>query len=483
MSRPSRVVERLRAVDISGRIPPHNNDAEAAVLSALMTDGRHVDAVTAVLPTSEPFYGDANRRIYDAILELHRVGQPIDMQTVAEVIKRQDRLQAIGGVSYLVSIVDATPSVANVVAHAKIVREKWRMRRAIERSQIHTAEAYADYGDAQTFLDAAAEEMVAIARDSSDRKEASLLYDIVKSEIAGFDGVPVAGLPSGFADVDNRTSGMHPGEMIIVAGRPGMAKTSYMLNIARHIAGSTHDGVMLGAMVFSLEMPKEQIGMRLLCSEARVGLSTYRKRELSHGEHDRIIEAANELSKLPLWVDDTPSISLADLRAKVVERQRAFDRRGPDGKWTQRIGIVLIDYLQLMTQPGMPAGHREQEIGNISRGLKALAKDFAVPVVALAQLNRGVETRSAKEKRPQLSDLRDSGSIEQDADVVQFLYRPEYYIADPQSAEARKFAGYAEVITAKQRNGPTGRDALTFIGDYTRFENRAPDAWTETGDQ
>jgi replicative DNA helicase len=477
------------AVDIAGRVAPHNEDAETAVLSAVLTDSRALETTLPVLPDGLAFYGDAHRRIYEAAIAVHRRGRPVDVQTVFAELKDREQVQAIGGIEYLARLIDASPSVAHVAAHADIVREKWRMRRGLEVMQLAVGEGYtADYGDTQTFLDGVVSKISDVADDVTDRKDAALLYDVVVSEMAKFDGEPQHGVMTGFVDVDERTTGMHDGELIIVGARPGMGKTSYVLNIATNVAMSAKDddaATKLGAMVFSLEMPKDQCGMRLLCTEARVGLQSYRKRTLTAGEHDRLVGAADRLSQLPIWVDDTPAITLAEVRAKVRKQQHAFNRRAPTvdgvpGRWISRLGLVVVDYLQLMREPGTES--REQEIGTISRGLKALAKELSVPVIALAQLNRAVETRSSKDKRPQLADLRESGSIEQDADVIQFLYRPEYYVADKESAEAQKLKGYAEVIIAKQRNGPTGRVKITFVDEYARFENRSKDAWSDGGD-
>jgi replicative DNA helicase len=483
---------RVQAIDVAGRVPPHNEDAEMAVLSAVLTDGRALDAVLEILPNGEAFYGDAHRRIYDACVELHAKGQPVDIQTVAAHLKDRERLQAVGGIAYLVRIVDATPSVAHVAAHARIVKEKWRVRRLIEVCQTVAAEGYGDYGEAQEFIDGAEQQIYQLARSPS-ASSVALMYDVVRHSFeqlqAAFErGKLVTGVPSGFADLDEKTSGMHEGELIIVAARPGMGKTSYVMNVAVNVAATIPEqapgeeitvDARYGVMVFSLEMPKEQLANRMMCSEGRVNLSDLRKGQVAGEKWDRLVEAADRLSQLPIWIDDTPAISLLELRAKIRRQQHEFDRKWPGtDRWKQRIGLIIIDYLQLMRgRDGVNS--REQEISEISRGLKALSKELKVPVIALSQLNRAVETRSTKDKRPQLSDLRESGAIEQDADVIQFIYRPEYYIADKQSAEAQKCKGYAEVIIAKQRNGPTGRVPVTFIDDYTRFENRAKDAWRE----
>ena len=486
---------RVQAVDIAGRVPPHNEDAEAAVLSAILLDGRALDGVLEILPNGESFYSDAHRRIYDAAVELHAKGQPVDIATVGANLRDRDRLQAIGGISYLTKIVDATPSVANVAAHARIVREKWRIRQLIETCQMVAAQGYGDYGETQEFIDSAEQQIYELARTPSS-STVHLMYDVVKNSFmqlqAAFErGKHVTGVPTGFTDLDEKTSGMHEGELIIIAARPGMGKTSYVLNIAVNVAATVPEqapgeevtvDARYGVMVFSLEMPKEQLANRMMCSEGRVNLSDLRKGNVAGEKWDRLVEAADRLSQLPIWIDDTAAISLLELRAKVRRQQHEFDRKWPGTeKWKQRIGLIIVDYLQLMRgRDGVNS--REQEISEISRGLKALSKELHVPVIALSQLNRAVETRSAKDKRPMLSDLRESGAIEQDADMIQFIYRPEYYITDKDSADAQKTKGYAEVIIAKQRNGPTGRVAVTFIDDYTRFENRAKDAWREEDD-
>ncbi|GAC1351494.1 MAG: replicative DNA helicase [Polyangiales bacterium] len=483
----------VRAIDVGGRVPPHNDEAEASVLSAILSDGHAIDGVLEFL-AAEHFYVDANRRIYEAAIELHSRGQPVDIQTVGAWLKDRERLQAVGGIAYLAKIVDTTPAVAHVAAHAKIVREKSRVRRLIETCQLVAAEGYGDYGEAQEYIDSAEQKIYELAR-TPESSTVHLMYDVVRGSFEQLQaalerGKLITGVPSGFHDLDEKTSGMHEGELIIVAARPGMGKTSYVLNIATHVASAIPEqapgeemalDAIYGVMVFSLEMPKEQLANRMMCSEGRVNLSDLRKGQVGGEKWDRLVESANHLSQLPIWIDDSAAISVLEVRAKVRRQQHEFDKKTPDGRCKQKIGLIIIDYLQLMRgRDG--AQSREQEISEISRGLKALAKELRVPVIALSQLNRAVETRSAKDKRPQLSDLRESGAIEQDADVIQFIYRPEYYVTDKNSAEAQKMKGYAEIIVAKQRNGPTGRVPVTFIDDYTRFENRAKDAWHDQDD-
>ena len=480
---------QVQAIDLGGRVPPHNDEAEAAVLSAVLADGRALDAVLEFLQP-EHFYSDANRRIFEAAIELHSRGQPVDVQTVAAWLRDRERLQAIGGIAYLSKIIDATPAVAHVAAHGKIVKEKSRVRRLIETCQMVAAEGFGDYGDAQEFIDGAEQQIYDLAR-TPESTTVHLMYEVVKGAFVQLQealerGKLITGVPTGFADLDEKTSGMHEGELIIIAARPGMGKTSYVLNIAANVAAPRAEQAdaeevnadpRFGVMVFSLEMPKEQLANRMMCSEGRVNLSDLRKGQVGGEKWDRLVQSANELSQMPIWIDDSPAINILELRAKVRRQQHEFDQL-VNGKYKRKIGLVIIDYLQLM-RGRENAQSREQEISEISRGLKALAKELRVPVIALSQLNRAVETRSAKDKRPQLSDLRESGAIEQDADVIQFIYRPEYYLTDKGSADAQKMKGYAEIIIAKQRNGPTGRVPVTFIDEYTRFESRARDAWRD----
>lgn len=473
------------SLDLAGRVPPHNEDMEAAVLSAELTDSRVLDEVLAILPNGEPFYSDANRRIHDAIAELHAKSQPVDVQTVAEVLRQRDRLQAVGGISYLVKIADATPFVANVPAHARAVRELWRVRRMIETSQMVAAEGYGDFGTPDAYLVGAAERIAHVADDKIDRQAAAQMFDLMAATMRMYETGAVAGTPTGFRDVDAMTGGVREGELVIVAARPGVGKTSYVMNVAKNVASAakipeTPDHPTLdGVLVFSLEMPKEQLSARMACTEAKVSMKRFRSQNLFPGEYDRLVAAASDLSQLPIWIDDTPAIDLLELRAKVRHLQREFDRKWPGtDKWKQRIALVIIDYLQLM-KGRANAQSREQEINEISRGLKELAKALHVPVIALSQLNRAVETRSTKDKRPQLSDLRDSGAIEQDADMVQFIYRPEMYFtpAELDSDKGRKYRGLAELIIAKQRNGPTGTVRLTFVDEFTKFEDRDQGTW------
>jgi replicative DNA helicase len=472
---------RVRAIDPFRRIPPHNEEAEAAVLSAVLADGKALDEVLELL-RAEHFYSDAHQRIFAVAAEVRAKGQPVDVQTVAAVLHDRERLQAIGGVSYLAKIIDATPAVAHVTAHARIVLEKWKVRQAIEACQLSAAEGFADYGEVDEYLDRIEQRLYELAHTSKS-SETTLVYDVVRASFERAMDATVPSIATGFSALDARTGGYFAGELVIIAARPGMGKTALALNQAVHIASRTPEpgSPRYAVAVFSLEMPKIQLPQRMICSEARVDLSLLRKKLLAGEAFDRYVEHAHRIAQLPIWLDDTPALGLLELRAKVRRVQRAFNRS--DG--TQKLGVVIVDYLQLM-KGREGAVNREQEVSELSRGLKALAKELDVAVVALAQLNRAVETRGAKEKRPQLSDLRDSGGIEQDADVIQFIYRPEYYLRQQgTSDEANAVRGYAEIITAKQRNGPTGRDVLAYHDAYTRFEDASEAdvaSWMRDGD-
>jgi replicative DNA helicase len=492
MSRPTRKPWQpaIRVVDLDGRTPPHNLDVEAAVLSTILTSGaKTLDELASTLDVSH-WYADANRRVHAAALELHRVGQPVDLQTVAERLQRETlhdaegrettSLIAIGGMSYLAKLIDTTPAIANVRAHAEIIVDLATKRRAIETCRLAAAEGHADTGPTLDWLDSVEQRIHDLASGRQTRGVVQA-FDLMTDAMSRLGSPTWDAIPTGFRDLDDRLGGgMRGGEVIVIAGRPGMGKTSFAMDVAVNVAsrapvynGADVISPRFGVLVFSLEMPKEQLADRMVCSDAHVDLVAYRTRRLSPDAHDKLAESAGRLSQLPLWVDDTPSIGVMELRAKARRKQREYDRAG------QKIGAIVIDYVGLMSGEGES---REQEIARITRALKQLAKELNVPVIALVQLNRAVETRSTKDKRPQLSDLRESGAIEQDADVVIFIYRPEYYVTDKDSAEAKKLAGYAEAIVAKQRNGPTGRVPVTFVDHCARFENRRRDAWRDSED-
>jgi replicative DNA helicase len=467
-----------------GRVPPHDLDAEAAVLSAVLLEPDAFDQAYESL-RAEHFYSDANRRIYEAIVELHDKGQPVDVVSVAGWLRDRERLEQIGGVPYLAQLSDATPAVAHVAAHARAVREKWRLRQLIATCQQFAATGYGDCGDVQGFIDQAEQAVFDIAR-VPERTAIRPVRDAIHGAFeilsaAARRGEGITGIPTGFTQLDRKIAGLHEGDLYIVAGRPGMGKTAFVLNLAMNASQPRRvrvedpnapfgeadvEQLGYGVAFFSLEMPREQLASRLLATEGRVDVSKIRSGNISNDDWNKLTDAASQLGKLPLWLDDTPALGLLELRAKVRRLKADIARSTGDAPRAQRLGVVVVDYLQLM-QGRQNAASREQEISELSRGLKQLAKELSVAVIALSQLNRSVETRTTKDKRPQLSDLRESGAIEQDADTIMFIYRDEYY--NPESLDK----GIAEVIVSKQRNGPTGSVKVRFESAYTRFDNLA----------
>jgi replicative DNA helicase len=491
----ARTFEAPAPPPVGGRVPPHDLDAEAAVISAVLLEREALDKVLENLK-AEHFYSEANRRIYEAAIELSTKGTPIDVVSVAGALRDRERLAQIGGSAYLAQLVDSVPSVAHVETYARMVKEKWRVRQLIATCQRVAAEGYGDVGEVQSFIDGAEQSIYEIARtpEASSVQRIEPIIRAVFEQITELArrGERITGTPTGFERLDGKTAGLHDGELTIVAARPGMGKTSFVLNIAVNVAsprtiadaptdsddvrvGEAREEPGVGVAVFSLEMPREQLASRMVCAEGRVDVGKMRQGFLQDRDWNNLTQAASFLYRLPIWIDDTPSLGVLELRAKVRRLLAEYDRPGPDGGRGRRLGLVIIDYLQLMS--GSPnASSREQEISEISRGLKRLSKELRVPVIALSQLNRAVETRGAKDKRPQLSDLRESGAIEQDADNIVFIYRDDYYEAD---AEAR---GIAELIVAKQRNGPTGKVKVRFNAAYTRFDNLAPGEYDDPND-
>jgi replicative DNA helicase len=476
----SNVTSELRPS--AGRVPPHDLDAEAAVLSAVMLSSEAFDRVAEFL-RPEHFYSGANQRVFEAVLSLQSESRPVDVVTVAGWLRDKGLLQQIGGTPYLAQITDAIPTIAHVEAHGRAVKEKWRLRRVIATCQDFAALGYGDTGEVQGFIDQAEQAIFDLARQPEGSTVSSLKHAlqgafVILSEAAKHGG-GITGMATGFIDLDKMTAGLHPGELYIVAARPGMGKTAFVLNIAAQIAeprrvqrdgrASVEEEPGDGVVFFSLEMPKEQLAARLLASDARVDVSKIRSGNIQTADWNSLTESASRLGYLPLWLDDTPAISLLDVRARLRRLQAEVQRGSGDGPKAKRIGLIVIDYLQLMSgRPGVQS--REQEISELSRGLKQLAKEMSVSVIALSQLNRSVETRSGS-KRPQLSDLRESGAIEQDADAIFFIFREGYYNKEVQDT------GDTEIIIAKQRNGPTGTVHLAFNGACTRFENRATDTY------
>lgn len=427
------------------------------MLSAMLMDRDAVDRVNEVVDDTM-FYREGNRRIFRAMVNLAERGDVIDPLTLSEELSRRGELQAAGGKDYIGFLVDAVPTAANVEYHAKIVREKALRRRLIEVSTAIVSEAFESAAPASELLDAAEHKIFEVNQSRGNEgftRIKELLWPTMENiEKLQRGGESITGVPSGFKDLDELTAGFQKSDLIIVAARPSMGKTAFVLNIAQNAALDKNIPVAF----FSLEMSKESLVQRLLTSEGRVDAQRLRKGKLHDDEFVRLGRAAGMLSHAPIWIDDTPGISLLEMRSKARRLKTDND-----------IGLIVVDYLQLMNAPSNQES-RQQEISFISRSLKGLARELKVPVVALSQLSRAPEQRTGENKRPQLSDLRESGAIEQDADLVMFIYRQEMYDG-PVDKDGNSLEGRAEIIVGKQRNGPTGFVNLYFNKTYTRFEN------------
>jgi replicative DNA helicase len=440
-----------------GRVPPHSLDAERAVLGGVLLENGALNTVLQLL-SAEDFYSRGNSLVFDAMAELFRRGQPVDTITLRSWLVDRGNFHKAGGDEHLLSLTNTIPTVANIEQHANIVREKANVRRLIAACHEIAAAGYGDYGEPEEYFDSSEKRVFEIgkARGGAPYEHIKdIVYRTIQQvqEAAG-RGERIIGLPTGLEKLDEMTAGLKGSELLIIAGRPGMGKTAFALNVALAAAA----GRNVGVAVFSLEMRKEELVRRLLCSEARVDGGRMRNGMLSTQDWQKLMGAAGPLTDLPLFIDDTAALTVTALRGKA---RRLKSEHG--------LGLVVVDYLQLM-RSGTKNDSREQEISEISRSLKALAKELDIPVIALSQLNRGVETRPGKDKRPQLADLRESGAIEQDADVIMFVYRPEVYAKDEERQQLR---GLAEIIVGKQRSGPTGIVRCKFFHEFTRFENLA----------
>lgn len=436
--------------DMIDKLPPQNIEAEQSVLGAIIFDNEALPKALEVL-NSDDFYKETHRRLYNAMIGLFEKNEPIDIVTLTDYLRKKDELEAVGGISYLSYLANTIPTSANIRYHAKIVREKALLRSLIQTATHITSRVYEDSFDADEMVDYA-EKMIFDIADKRTKTSFASLKDVIKDTFKMIEHLydkkeAITGVPSGFKDIDELTSGFQPGDLIIIGGRPGMGKTAFALNIAQHVAIDLKEPVA----VFSLEMSKEQLAMRMLCAESMVNASSVRKGFISKQDWPKLTNAAGRLADAPIFIDDSSAITVLEVRAKA--RRLKMEHGG--------LSLVVVDYLQLMKSRGN-FERREQEISEISRSLKALAKELKVPVVALSQLNRAVEQRG--EKKPTLADLRESGAIEQDADVIIFLYRDEIYNKNNPSNK-----GKAEIIIAKQRNGPTGTVNLTYLADSTRF--------------
>jgi replicative DNA helicase len=447
----------------AGRQAPWSAEAEISVLSAMLIDG---DAVALAIETVDDtaFYKEANRRVFRGMVRLYGRGEVIDVVTLSDELKSAGELDAVGGMPYLAELVDAVPTAANIEYHCRILKDKSTLRKLIEAATEIVQDAYtAPAGEVADALDEAEQRIFHIAQ-SSQRTGFVWIKEILWPAFERIEELQrgsgsVTGVPTGFPDLDNLTAGFQPSDLIIVAGRPSMGKTALALNFAQQAAIANEVPVAL----FSLEMSKESLVQRLLCAEGRVDAGRLRRGRLQDDEYARLATAAGHLNTAPIWIDDSPSITALELRAKARRLAAEVD-----------LGLVVVDYLQLMSGP-RGAENRQQEISSISRALKAVAKELNVPVIALSQLSRAPEQRT--DRRPVLADLRESGAIEQDADLVMFVYREEAYKKrgeDLIDESGESIEGKTELIIGKQRNGPTGVVSLYFHKKYTLFESAAP---------
>ncbi len=436
----------------AGRIPPQNTEAEQSVLGTILLTDHSLSSVLELL-VSDDFYKDSHKLIFEAMIVLFEKNEPQDIITVSNHLKDQNSLENAGGVGYLATLTSIVPVTSNLTYYAKIIRQKAVLRNLISVNTEIASRCYEEQGEIDTLVDEAEQAIFEIARSKSNQS-----FTPLKRIIPGaFETVEqlykrkelITGVPTGFTELDKMTAGLQPSDLIILAGRPSMGKTAFAMNIAQNAALLDKTGVA----IFSLEMSKEQLAMRLLCSAGHIDSQRVRTGKLHNDDWPKLTRAVGMLTEAPMYIDDTPAISVLEMRAKV----RRLAAQHP-------LGMIIVDYLQLMRGRNS-SENRTQEISEISRSLKAMAKELKVPVIALSQLNRSLESRT--DKRPMMSDLRESGAIEQDADVICFIYRDEVY----NKAEDNPNIGISEIIIGKQRNGPTGTVKLTFIKEFTMFEN------------
>ena len=441
------------------KLPPHNLEAEQSVLGAIFKSNDALPKALEIIQADD-FYRGPHRKIFQAMMELFEMSEPIDLLILSDKLRKNKDLESVGGVEYLSLLEETVPTAAAITYHSKIVREKKILRDLINSGTEIVTKSYEDTDDVNHLLDECEKSIFDIAQKKI-KKSFFDLKTIVKTSFESIETLferktLITGVPTGFKRFNEMTAGLQPSDLIIIAGRPSMGKTTFAVDIARHV------GVVekIPVAIFSLEMSKEQLGIKMLCSEGRVSSNKIRTGFLSKSDWPNLTTAAGKLSEAPIFIDDSPGLTALDIRARA---RRLYAEQN------KNIGLIIIDYLQLMRGRGK-IENRQLEISEITRALKELAKELNVPVVALSQLSRAVESR--EKKIPQLSDLRESGSIEQDADVVVFLFREEVYKHDTEDA------GIAEVIIGKQRNGPIGDFKVTFIKEYPRFENYA-----EMGDE
>ena len=443
------------------RVPPQNIEAEQAVLGSILLKDKAFSTVLEIIGGND-FYKVAHRIIFEALVDLFEKNEPQDLLTLSNLLSDQNKLEEIGGIAYLTSLTSIVPVTANIASYAKIIRQKSILRQLIQVNSDIAARCYEEQGDIDILVDEAEQAIFDIAGAKSGQHFIAVKHIVPKA----FETVEnlfkrkelITGVPTGYYDIDRITAGLQPSDLIILAARPSMGKTAFAMNIAQHAAMIEK----IGVAIFSLEMSKEQLVMRLLSSVGKIDSQRIRTGRLQNDDWPKLTRAVGMLSEAPIYIDDTPAVSVLEMRAKVRRLAAQFD-----------IGLVVVDYLQLMQGRGNTE-NRTQEISDISRSLKALAKEHHIPVLALSQLNRGLESRT--DKRPMMADLRESGAIEQDADVICFIYRDEVY----NKSEDNPNKGSAEVIIGKQRNGPTGMVKLTFLKEFTMFENMSAKSEYET---
>ncbi|MCM3609637.1 replicative DNA helicase [Planococcus sp. MERTA32b] len=435
--------------EIMDRVPPHNQEAEQSVLGAIFLEPQSLISVAEIV-MPEDFYRIAHQKIFQTMLNLSDRGKAIDVVTVTEELSAKKELEDVGGLSYLTEIANAVPTAANVGHYAHIVEEKALLRRLIRVATSIVEDGFTREDEVEALLAEAEKKMMEV----SSRKNAGDFIHIKDVLVKTYDNIEllhtrkgdVTGIPTGFRDLDKVTAGFQRNDLIIVAARPSVGKTAFALNVAQNVATKTDENVA----IFSLEMGAEQLVMRMLCAEGNIDAQVLRTGALQNEDWRKLTMAMGSLSNAGIFIDDTPGIRVNDIRAKCRRLKQEYG-----------LGMIMIDYLQLIQGPGKSGENRQQEVSDISRSLKGLARELEVPVIALSQLSRGVEQR--QDKRPMMSDLRESGSIEQDADIVSFLYREDYY--DKETEDQNMI----EIIIAKQRNGPTGTVKLAFVKEYNKF--------------
>lgn len=448
----------MATTPLEGRVPPHNLDAEASVLGSVLLDSEVLDRLEGLI-AADAFYKESHRKIWEAMTLLRSRRDPVDLVTLSEQLRMAGELENIGGLSYLVGLSEATPTAAYADYYGRIVAEKWTLRKLITAAGEAMKMAYDEEGSLEDILDTAGRRVLEVSTQGA-KSEFQSMKELVHET---FEHIQLLyenkgqtdGVKSGFRELDSMIGGLTPGSLNIIAARPSMGKTALALSMAQNVA--LRDGGSVA--VFSLEMPAVQLVTRMLCSEARIDMNRLRQGQLNDRDFSRLVDVAGRISEAAILIDDTSDMTLMELRAR-ARRLHA----------QHRLGLIVIDYLQLMSGPSSNKNggeNRQQEIAQISRGLKGLARELNIPVVALSQLSRAVESRP--NKRPMLSDLRESGSIEQDADLVMFIYRDEYYNQHSEKA------GIAEIIVGKQRNGPTGVAELQFHAQHVRFNDLAKD--------